>query len=114
MGNFEISMGPKANWNILNWVTDFLSNCSQYVSIDDICSNNTNLTSGVPQVSVLESTLFIYYINNSPDVVNTLLIIFADDTKSYDKIENDDDQNKLQTSINNFVKWSQDWLPGFM
>ena len=99
--------------NILNWVTDFLSNRSQYVSIDGICSTNTNVTSGVPQGSVLGPTLFIYYINDLPDVVNTLLRIFADDTKSYDKIENDDDQIKLQSSINSLVKWSQDWLLGF-
>ena len=58
-------------------------------------------------------SVFIYYINDLPDVVNTLLRIFADDTKSYDKIENDDDQIKLQTSINSLVKWSQDWLLGF-
>ena len=39
-----------------------------------------------------------------PDVVDTLLRIFADDTKSYDKIENTEDQVKLQNSIDNLVK----------
>ena len=34
-------------------------------------------------------------------------------TKSYDKIENTEDQVKLQNSIDNLVKWSHDWLLGF-
>ena len=99
--------------DILNWVTDFLSNRTQYVSLDGINSNLTNVTSGVPQGSVLGPTLFIYYINDLPDVVNTLLYIFADDTKSYDKSENEDDQLKLQKSVDNLVTWSNDWLLGF-
>ena len=99
--------------NILNWVTDFLSNRTQYVSLDGFYSESTNVTSGVPQGSVLGPTLFIYYINDLPDVVDTLLRIFADDTKSYDKIENTEDQVKLQNSIDNLVKWSHDWLLGF-
>ena len=94
--------------NILNWVTDFLSNRTQYVSLDGFYSESTNVTSGVPQGSVLGPTLFIYYINDLPDVVDTLLRIFADDTKSYDKIENTEDQVKLQNSIDNLVKWSHD------
>ena len=52
---------------------------------------------------VLGPTLFIYYINDLPDVVNTLLYIFADDTKSYDKSENEDDQLKLQKSVDNLI-----------
>ena len=99
--------------NVLNWVTDFLSNRTQYVSLDGISSEFINVSSGVPQGSVLGPTLFIYYINDLPDVVDTLLKIFADDTKSYDKAETEEDRTKLQNSINNLVKWSADWLLGF-
>ena len=101
--------------NVLNWVTDFLSNRTQYVSLDGISSDYINVSSGVPQGSVPSAgpTLFIYYINDLPDVVDTLLKIFADDTKSYDKAETEEDRTKLQNSINNLVKWSADWLLGF-
>ena len=99
--------------NVLNWVSDFLSNRTQYVALDGISSDCTNVTSGVPQGSVLGPTLFIYYINDLPEVVDTLLKIFADDTKSYDKAETQDDHDKLQNSVNNLVKWSNDWLLGF-
>ena len=90
--------------NILNWVTDFLSNRTQYVSLDGFYSESTNVTSGVPQGSVLGPTLFIYYINDLPDVVDTLLRIFADDTKSWNTIESKVDQKTLQTCIDALVK----------
>ena len=80
--------------NVLNWVSDFLSNRTQYVALDGISSDCTNVTSGVPQGSVLGPTLFIYYINDLPEVVDTLLKIFADDTKSYDKAEDQDDHDE--------------------
>ena len=99
--------------NVLKWVTDFLSNRSQYVALNDVASNDTPVTSGVPQGSVLGPTLFIYYINDLPEVVDSLIKIFADDTKSYDKVESVDDNHKLQKCIDNLVKWSQDWMLGF-
>ena len=37
-------------------------------------------------------TLYLLYINDLPEVVDSLIKIFADDTKSYDKV----DHHKLQ------------------
>ena len=84
-----------------------------YVSINGEESEPVAVTSGVPQGSVLGPTLFIYYINDLPDVVNTLLKIFADDTKSYSKLKSINDKYLLQTSCDNLVEWSIDWLLGF-
>ena len=98
---------------VLNWVGDFLTDRTQYVSLDGEQSEKIPVTSGVPQGSVLGPTLFIYYINDLPDVVSTLLKIFADDTKSYNKVIEESDRLLLQTSCDDLVRWSIDWLLGF-
>ena len=51
------------------------------MSINGNKSDNVEVTSGVPQGSVLGPTLFIYYINDLPDVTDSSSEIFADDTK---------------------------------
>ena len=99
--------------NLLKWIEDFLSDRTQYVAINGISSDGVPVTSGVPQGSVLGPTLFIYYINDLPTVSDTPTTIFADDTKSHNTIESQDDQIKLQTCINSMVDWSILWLLGF-
>ena len=48
-----------------------------------------------------------------PDVVATLLKIFADDTKTYQPISSIKDHDKLQEAIDELVKWSEKWLLKF-
>ena len=99
--------------NVLNWVRDFLSDRSQFVSINDQMSSKINVTSGVPQGSVLGPTLFIYFINDLPQVANTFFKIFADDTKAYLPIHNVSDQASLQETVDKLVEWSEKWLLKF-
>ena len=95
--------------NIFNWVKDFLSNRSQYVTINDQSSTSSEVTSGVPQGSVLGPTLFIYFINDLPTVVSVFLKIFADDTKIYYPIRSLLDRDVLQQTIECLVEWSKIW-----
>ena len=95
--------------NIFNWVKDFLTGRTQHVSINDKQSSSTNVSSGVPQGSVLGPTLFIYFINDLPTVVTTLIKIFADDTKAYNRITNFKDHEELQFTIERLVEWSNTW-----
>lgn len=99
--------------NLLHWITDFLSNRSQYVNVSGSVSSKSPVTSGVPQGSVLGPTLFIYYINDMPECVKSSIKIFADDTKIYSPLHSDDDKTVLQESLNNLVKWTEDWLLRF-
>ena len=59
-----------------------------------------NISSGVPQGSVLGPFLFIVYINDLPDVVSSELYMFADDTKFYHTITSESDCDILQRDLN--------------
>ena len=99
--------------NILNWITDFLSDRTQYVSVNSTCSDSTPVTSGVPQGSVLGPILFIYYINDMPDVVDCFIKLFADDAKTSNEIHSVGDSITLQNSLNNLSSWTDQWGVNF-
>ena len=46
------------------------------------------------------------YVNDLPDVVESLMFLFADDTKLFHSIICDLDIDQLQADIDNFVEWS--------
>jgi hypothetical protein len=71
------------------------------------------VTSGVPQGSVLGPILFIYYINDMPDVIDCNIKIFAEDTKLYKHISNLSDSENLQKNIYDLNTWSDEWLLQF-
>ena len=63
---------------LLDWIKVFLAD-SQRVSIRGSLSDWVNITSDVPQGSVLGPILFIIYVNDMPDVIDSMLLMFADD-----------------------------------
>ena len=87
--------------NLLSWIKDFLSCRTQYVKINDSKSACNNITSGVPQGSVLGPMLFIYFINDLPEICTVTTKIFADDTKAYTQIKSEEDHINLQNTIDN-------------
>ena len=64
-----------------------------------------NVTSGVPQGSVLGPILFIIYINDLPEVVQSKLEMFAENTKMFHTISSDEDYISFQNNLNNIMKW---------
>ena len=93
---------------ILNWIKSFLSDRTQFVKINNSVSNSLQVSSGVPQGSVLGPTLFIYFINDLPNVTsNSNIKIFADDTKAYNSINNSENIINLQNVIDEMFLWTQ-------
>ena len=69
----------------------------------------TDVLSGMPQGSVLGPVLFVLYINDMPDMVKSLIKLFADDTKVYSRTDDRDSCNALQKDIDALVDWSRTW-----
>ena len=105
--------GYGVSGNILSWITDFLSDRTQYVTVNDKSSRSVPVSSGVPQGSVLGPTLFVYYINDLPNVCKALLNMFADDTKIFKELLSIEDHHVLQDTLYALGNWSSDWLIGF-
>ena len=69
-----------------------------------------NVTSGVPQGSVLGPLLFVAYINDLDDVVSISGIKkFADDTKVYREVCSELDATSFQSELDSIFDWSMDW-----
>ena len=98
---------------LFEWIENFLSNRTQRVCIRGSFSKWVNITSGVPQGSVLGPILFIIFVNDMPDVVNSMLLMFADDTKLYRTITSVHDSNALQQDIDSVSPWGEQSLMFF-
>ena len=72
--------------DITEWVKSFLNERKQKVIINGKESDWKDVTSGIPQGSVLGPFLFVIYINDLPDNVDSPTYLFADNTKIYREI----------------------------
>ena len=65
---------------LLLLLKNYLGNQEQKVALNDQTSEWRKVMSGIPQGSVLGQILFLIYINDLPDGIDSLCKIFADDT----------------------------------
>jgi hypothetical protein len=72
-----------------------------------------NVTSGIPQGSVLGLLLFVIFINDLPETVNSDAYLFADDTKIFKMIKSSDDSTILQENLTKLEQWNDTWLLRF-
>ena len=98
---------------VKKWVESFLTGRSQTVKVNNDESPPAPVISGIPQGSVLGPLLFVIYINDLPDTVNSFVYLFADDTKLMRKIKSDEDANALQRDLDELEAWSNKWLLRF-
>ena len=98
---------------ILNWIRNFLVGRSQRVMIGEGKSTWADVTSGIPQGSVLGPLLFVIFINDLPQVVQSTTKIFADDTKLYRPIRTHADTLILQQDISRLNDWATKWQMQF-
>ena len=95
---------------IYDWIEDWLNNREQRVVLLGKSSKWVKVESGLPQGSVLGPLLFLIYINDIDDCVNSKLLKFADDTKVFRVIASPEDIISVHGDLVNLDKWSKDWL----
>ena len=98
---------------MVRWVENYLQDRSQFVEINGEKSQWIPVTSGIPQGSVLGPLLFLIYINDLPENVNSTAYMYADDAKIYREIKSEYDHGILQRDLENLKTWSDRWLLKF-
>ncbi|KAK3771263.1 hypothetical protein RRG08_024342 [Elysia crispata] len=99
--------------SVLDWIDAFLSERKQRVYINGSQSQEGQVTSGIPQGSVLGPILFVIYINDLPNEVESEVRIFADDTKLFTQSNEQRDREILQADFDRLHQWSVAWLLNF-
>ena len=93
----------------LNWIRAFLVGRTQAVVLEGESSSEVPVTSGVPQGSVLGPLLFLLYINDLPQNIQSQVRLFADDTAVYLTVNSHEAANTLQADIDTLQEWELTW-----
>ena len=95
---------------VLDVIADFLSKRTFSVLVGNASSDRYDVTSGIPQGSVLGPLLFVLYINDLPDHILNHVSLFADDLKMYGSSSKRD---TLQADLDELAAWQDTWLLRF-
>ena len=98
---------------LLGCLRSFLIGRRQKVCVHDTVSLWHNVTSGIPQGSVLGPVIFLLYINDLPDNVASNVYMFSDYTNIYRHMTSHEDSTILQNDLDCLQRWSTKWLFNF-
>ena len=92
--------------NLLAWLKDYLADRYTKVRVGGTLSRTIEVTSGVPQGSVLGPILFLIFVNDLPQLVGCKIVLFADDIKIWKRIKSTEDCLLLQKDLDTLNDWS--------
>ena len=99
---------------LLDFFQSYLSNRKQCVIVDGIKSRFLDIKAGVPQGSRLGPLLFIIYINDIMNDIESEILVFADDTTL---LASGDDPaitaSMLNRDLLKISKWAEKWKVTF-
>jgi len=98
---------------LLKWMEDFLEGRKMRTVVRGEKSEWREVTSGVPQGSVLAPVMFIVYINDLTEGITSYMNMFADDAKIQRKMIDERSAAALQEDLNKVHQWSQKWQMEF-
>ena len=97
----------------LAWINFWLTERIQRVVVDGEASSFGKVTSGVPQGTVLGPLMFLLFINDIHENLDSTLRLFADDALLYRSINTMNGTIILQNDIDKLVSWSKTWQMQF-
>jgi len=97
----------------LSWISTWLTTRSQRVVVDGETSKTVHVTSGVPQGTVLGPLMFLLFINDIGDEVDSTIKLFADDCLLMRRITSVEDTVKLQSDMDRLLEWADRWQMQF-
>ena len=93
--------------SLLRWINSFLTGRKQRVCVEGVLSSPAPVVSGVPQGSALGPLLFLVHISDiDDDLQHVKAASFADDTRLIMKVENSEDQRKMQEDLDKIYQWA--------
>ena len=96
--------------NLLSLFRSFLNDRYQRVVINGQHSDWAPILAGVPQGSILGLLLFLIYINDLPDNLNSLVKLFADDTSLFSTVHHPTLSAKiLNNDLSRISQWAHRW-----
>ena len=103
------------NGNMLKIIESFISDRMQRVTINGSNSDWIAVEAGVPQGSVLGPLLFLVYINDLSDIVDSEMRIFADDTFIFQIIPSNSQSasNTIHRDLCKITEWANQWKMSF-
>ena len=95
-------------------IKDFLKNRSQRVVLNGQCSTWENIQAGVPQGSILGPLLFLLYINDITDGLESDVKLFADDTSIFSVVfDVNQSARVINSDLSKIEKWAFQWNMSF-
>ena len=76
--------------------------------VNGVVSNVTNVSSGVPQGTVLGPILFLIYISDIGNNITSSKKIYVDDTKIKKGIKDEKDVEELQVDLDKLYSWAKE------
>ena len=93
--------------NVHSWIKSYLNQRTQKVRVNGQFSSSSKVLSGVPQGSVLGPVLFLIFISDMTPLIQNFVSIYADDTKLFSYLLDNQTASTVQEDLNMLAEWSQ-------